>query len=102
MSNDTTMVKLNLNKMLLGLDGKDHSSKDEDRLAKILATRLSYSNKGEAVKLFDWSMSLWKDGEILVDKADLDFLVNFVKEDEQMYNFVKAQIIAVLKKSKDK
>lgn len=89
------MTKLDLQKSLLDLEGKEMD--DKVTLAKLLASRLFGSAKGDPIKYYDWAISLYTDGIIEVDKTDLEHLIEFVKNNDTMLVGWKAQIIKVLK-----
>ncbi len=92
------MVKINLSQKVVDLDGK---SVEDLTLGKLLGNQLAGSNKGEALKYYDWAVQLYKGGDIEVDKVDAKKIKEFVETTESLTNLVKAQIISVLDKAID-
>ena len=93
-------MKLDFNFDLLGLDGevvRDH--KDQTiKAGKLLANALAHGSKGDALKFWDWAVSLNK-GEILdLDSSDQETIKNFIKDSEGFTILAKAQLLQVLKK----
>lgn len=93
---------LDLNKPLLDLDGNPIKNEGvEQTIGGTLAMALISSNKGNAVKMFDWAMNFHKGKAIVVDKSDKSTLVEFVKENEMLTNLAKGQILEVIHAAKD-
>lgn len=62
-------------------------------MAKFLAASLYHSRKGDALKFFDWSTSLYKTAKLAIDQSDYETLYQWVKSDESMSNGFRAQIL---------
>lgn len=92
------MIKINLSNPILDLDGKEVEGLT---LGKVLGNQLAGSNKGEALKYYDWAVALYKVGSIEVDKVDAKKIKEFTESTEQLTNLVKAQIITILDKAID-
>ena len=90
---------LDFNQTLKGLDGTD--LKDEKdvviTLGKMLASQLAFSNKGDALKLFNWAQKLYNAETIDLDKSDCETLKSFVKDNEALTILAKAQLLNVIK-----
>ena len=87
-------MKLDLTKNIKGLDGKDLI---DGSAARVLASFLMESGKGNSLKLFEISMKLVDEKPIDIDKEDCKMLKKMVEEGNQM-NIVKANIIIALEK----
>lgn len=87
-------MKIQLNKNLIGLDGQVI---DQSNMGKLLATILSSSNKGDALKFWSWAVKLHAGEQLDLDPSDAETLKNFVKESEQLTILSKAQILQELK-----
>lgn len=88
-------MKLDFNFSLLDLDGKEIENANA---GKLLANTLIQQSKGDAVKLWEWALSLNK-GDILdLDSSDQETLKNFVKDSENFAIIAKAQLLQVFKK----
>jgi hypothetical protein len=83
-------MKINLNKVVTGLDGQALIDElgHELNLGKMIAYNLASSNKGDSLKLTVWAFKLFN-GEVLdLDKSDQKTLKEFVKE-SGLSNLVK-------------
>jgi len=88
-------MKLNFNFDLLGLDEQPIEGANA---GKLLANALAQGSKGDALKLWDWAVSLNK-GEVLdLDSSDQETIKNFIKDSEGFTILAKAQLLQVLKK----
>jgi len=88
-------MKLNFNFDLLGLDEQPI---DGANAGKLLANALAQGSKGDALKFWDWAVSLNK-GEVLdLDSSDQETIKNFIKDSEGFTILAKAQLLQVLKK----
>lgn len=86
-------MTISFNRNALQLDGNPFTDGGEVQyLSKILANQLSISIKGDPIKYYDWARALYKVGEIEVDRADFDFLKNFVSQLE-ISIIIKAQLL---------
>jgi hypothetical protein len=88
-------MKLDFNFDLVGLDQQPIEGANA---GKLLANALAQGSKGDALKFWDWAVSLNK-GEILdLDSSDQETIKNFVKDCESFTVLAKAQLLQVLKK----
>jgi len=88
-------MKLNFNFDLLGLDEQPIEGANA---SKLLANALAHGSKGDALKFWDWAVSLNK-GEVLdLDSSDQETIKNFIKDSEGFTILAKAQLLQVLKK----
>jgi hypothetical protein len=88
-------MKLDFNFNLLDLDGKQI---DNANAGKLLANTLVQQSKGDALKFWEWAVSLNK-GEILdLDSSDQETLKNFIKDSENFAIIAKAQLLQIIKK----
>lgn len=88
-------MKLDFNFNLLDLDGKQIENANA---GKLLANTLVQQSKGDALKFWEWAVSLNK-GEILdLDSSDQETLKNFIKDSENFAIIAKAQLLQVIKK----
>lgn len=71
-------------------------------IGKYLAGALYNSRKGDALKFFDWSMALYKQGKLALDSSDCETLHQWVKADESMTNGLRAQILNRIDEAKTK
>jgi len=88
-------MKLNFNFNLVDLDGKEI---ENGNLGKIIANSLVQQSKGDALKFWEWALSLNKGTVLDLDTSDQETLKNFVKDSEQFPIISKAQILKVFKK----
>jgi hypothetical protein len=88
-------MKLDFNFDLLGLDQQPIEGANA---GKLLASALAAGSKGDALKFWDWAVSLNK-GEVLdLDSSDQETIKNFIKDSEGFTILAKAQLLQVLKK----
>jgi hypothetical protein len=88
-------MKLDFNFNLLDLDGKQIENANA---GKLLANTLVQQSKGDALKFWEWAVSINK-GEILdLDSSDQETLKNFIKDSENFAIIAKAQLLQVIKK----
>ena len=85
------MKKLNLNFAITDLDGKELIQAN-----KLMANSLMGEKKGDSIKLFDWAMTLNKEGIIDVDASDLTKLKDITENSESLAILAKAQILKYL------
>lgn len=88
-------MKVDLNFDLSELDGTPAQGIN---LGKIIAGSLVQQTKGDALKYWDWAVALNKGEALELDSSDQETLKNFVKENENMTIYVKAQFLMALKK----
>ena len=90
-------MKLDLNKPILDLEGNPIKNGNEVlTIGKQIASALVGSNKGEALKFYDWAVKLYKGEALEVDKSDLKKITEFVETNEQFTNLLKAQALELL------
>jgi hypothetical protein len=88
-------MKLDFNFNLIDLDGNQFENANA---GKLLANTLVQQAKGDAVKYWEWALSLNK-GEIIdLDSSDQETLKNFIKDSEALAVLAKGQLLQVLKK----
>jgi hypothetical protein len=88
-------MKLDFNFDLLGLDQQPIEGANA---GKLLANALAQGSKGDALKFWDWALSL-NMGEVLdLDSSDQETIKNFIKDSEGFTILAKAQLLQVLKK----
>ncbi len=85
------MKTLNFDFNLLGLDGKPLIP--AAHAGQFLGSALANSSKGDVLKLFGWSVELYKKRPIQVDKSDEKLLKEFIENNEQMTILAKAQLL---------
>jgi hypothetical protein len=86
-------MKLDFNFNLVDLDGNQINNANA---GKLLANTLIQQSKGDAIKYWEWALSLNK-GEVLdLDSSDQETLKNFIKDHEQLTILTKAQVLEVL------
>lgn len=89
------MKTLDFNFELLGLDGKPMGT----HAGQFLGTSLVNSTKGDVLKLFGWSVELYRKNPIQVDKSDEKTLKEFIEASETMTILAKAQLLEVFDKT---
>lgn len=87
-------MKLNLDKNLLDLKGYPLPVKMDDALANMLAM----STVGKPAKMITWAVNLTNDGEIDVDKSELEFLTDFIELHPTATNLLKSQLLERIEK----
>lgn len=84
-------MKLNLNKPILDLSGKEiEGSNLGELVAQILA---SASTKEHAVKMYYWATKLHAKEELDLDPSDSAILKSFIESNEQLTVLAKGQIL---------
>lgn len=68
------MIKINLNKKFLNLDGNEGPSE----MHKFLADSFAKSQGDDPVKWLDWAMKMFQTGIIEVDESDHKKIVDFI------------------------
>lgn len=84
------MTKVNLNKAITDLDGKEIEGSN---LGQLVAQMLASSNKGDALKYMSWALKLHAKEELELDPSDKETLKNFIKDHEQLTILSKAQML---------
>jgi len=85
------MKKIDLNFGINDLDGNELVKAN-----KLFANALMNEKKGEAVKLFDWAMTLNKEGIISVDESDFNKIKEIAESSETLAILSKAQLLKYL------
>lgn len=88
------MTKIDLSAPLEDLSGT--ALPDNTTLAKVLAASLVSAPEGDAIKIYDWGVSLHRTGMIEVDAADLETLKGLVKNNQRMAILAKGPILKKL------
>lgn len=90
-------MKLNLTKSFTDLDGKE----SETNMGKVLANMLASAQKGDAIKFYDWAISLFRTGVIEIDESDKKTLEKFVTASGASMA-IQGQLLKVLDSTKEK
>ena len=88
------MTKINLDFPLKTLSGQDITG---TTAGQVLANAISQSNKGQAIKLWDWALKAHNGQMLELDKADTDLLKSIVESNEVLSILSKAQILNAIK-----
>lgn len=88
-------MKLDFNFNLIDLDGNQIENANA---GKLLANTLVQQAKGDAVKYWEWALSLNKGEVIDLDSSDQETLKNFIKDSEALAVLAKGQLLQILKK----
>lgn len=86
-------MKLEFKKNLIGVEGKEIPN---SLISETLAGALAYSNKGDAIKFWDWARKLHLDGSLDIDRSDIKKLEDFILQHEGFANILKAQALDCL------
>jgi hypothetical protein len=84
------MKTLDLKWNIKDLDGKDIQ---EAKASELLGVALINDKGGDAVKLFDWAVTLRKEAIIIVDDSDFTKIKDIVENSEQLPIITKAQLL---------
>lgn len=84
------MKKIDLNKAILDLDGKEIEGSN---LGKLVAQMLVTSSRGDALKFMAWALKLHNGETLELDPSDKETLRNFIKDHEQLTILSKAQML---------
>ena len=87
-------MKLNLDKNLISLKGEPLPEKLSDILADIFAM----SSTTRPAKMMALAVNLINDGEIEVDKSDIQLITELVENNMRIVNLAKAQILEEIEK----
>jgi hypothetical protein len=69
-------------------------------MGQMLAEALSASNKGNSIKLYNWSLKFYNKEEVEMDDTDFDVLKGLIESNEGLNNLFKAQLTIELNKLK--
>ena len=88
---------LDFNVTLKGLDGKEVKDDKGETLTigKLLANQIAFTNKGDALKLFNWAQKMYAGEALDLDPTDTDTLKTLIKDNEQLTILAKAQLLAI-------
>lgn len=89
-------MQIDLNKPLTDLDGTETGEK----LNRVLADILKRSPSGDAIKILDWAIDLWKVGKITIDSSDFEVIRACVNQ-SQTWALAKAQILREMAAQKE-
>ena len=87
-------MKLNLDKNLISLKGEPLHEKLSDILADIFAM----SSTARPAKMIAWAVNLVNEGEIEIDKSDIQLITELVENNMRIVNLAKAQILDEIEK----
>lgn len=85
------MKKIDLNFAINDLDGQEIG-----RANKLAAMAFISKRDGDPVKLFDWAMTINKQGTLEVDDSDFSTIKETIKNSEPLTVLVKGQILKYL------
>jgi len=88
------MKKLDLNFAFVGIDETPIVQQGKELIAgEVIAGVLISEVKGDAIKYFDWAVSLNKKKVIEIDDSDFIKLKSLVSETEKLTILLKAQLL---------
>jgi len=90
---------LDFNFYIKDFDGKDIQ---DAQAGKLLANALSFLNKGNSIKLYDWALSIWKGKTLEIDSTDCEMLCAIIESSENLTVLSKAQILNYIKSMTNK
>lgn len=111
------MQEYNLSKKFMGLDGKPQKVTDAqgriivgedgkpiegESKAKFLANLISGDNKLNALKSWNWALTLFDKEKFFVDDEDRKLICAFIRDHEKITVLAKAQLLADLEKKEEK
>ena len=91
------MTTLDFNIPMIDLNGVEVKNQT---LAQALSSYIGSQTKGQTLKLFGWHKTLQVGDPLILDDADLEVLQKLVSDNEDMYVFVKGQLLDVIKEAK--
>lgn len=97
------MFTIDLNKPMMVPDFQSKGKNEGDEhLCNVLAQALTMSTppKGLGMKCNDWIFNLAEDGAIVCDQTDLDWLLDFVDNNQMLRSLAKGQLIKEFKAAK--
>ena len=86
-------MKAVFKKNIVGVDGREVPN---SLMSESLANALAYTNKGDALKFWEWAQKLHTDGYLVLDKSDTKKLEEFITNHEGFANILKAQALDCL------
>ncbi|MCX7773609.1 MAG: hypothetical protein N2376_10915 [Clostridia bacterium] len=90
------MMKLNLDKNILALNGMPLNEK----LSDILANALALATIGPPAKMMAWAVNLTNNGEFGIESNELKLIQAVVESSPYIVNLAKAQILEEIEKIK--
>lgn len=90
-------MKLSLDDNLLDLRGVPQ----DKLLCEILADILAMSSTNRPAQTMAWAYDLIKNGEIEIQKEDINFIINLIKNNQMIIDLAKAQLIDEIEKLKE-
>lgn len=88
-------MKLNLDKQFMDLKGYPLKAKLDNTLANILALM----TEGNPRMMIKWAADLINYGEIEINKEEIIYLMNIVKDNSTLTNLAKSQLLEELNKA---
>jgi len=92
-------MTLNLNIPFKDLDG--NTVEGQPTQGKLLAQVLANQNKGNAIQLLEWAMSLHQNKELCLDTTGHDTLKSLVESCEMLPALSKGQLLLSLKSARE-
>jgi len=88
-------MTINLDFFLKGLDGEAVRDEKGNQVhaGRMVANYLSSLTKGNSLKLWDWSTTLYKVKVLQIDKTDVEVLKGLIETAEYMSVLAKAQVL---------
>jgi len=83
-------MKIDLNKPVIGLDGKEIPNTN---LGHLVAPSLANTNLGDAQKMIDWAMALQEGVVLNLDPEEFSFFKNFVVNHAGFSNLIECRIL---------
>ena len=88
------MQKFDFKNVLVGNDGQP--AQNGQTLSKTLSEFLGRQTKGKSLKLYGWHKDLQVGNDLNLDESDTTDLKKLIEEDENLFVFVKGQLLEVL------
>lgn len=92
-----------MKKVNFGIKLKDYKGESVgkmDQLNEIMATVLQMSSEGNPIKMNTWAINLYVKKELELDDADIQTLIDFFTQNNQVPNITKAAVIEILESAK--
>jgi hypothetical protein len=87
------MNTFNFSVPLISISGEE--VKDQT-LAKVLSNTIATQIKGKTLKLYGWHKTLQVGDPLILDESDTEDLKKLIEADENLYIYVKGQLLGVL------
>ena len=86
--------KINFNTPLLALNGLPLTEGSKEiTLGAILAPAIAQQTKGDALKLYSWAITIYKNEDLTLDKSDQNTLKDLIISNDSITVLVKAQLL---------